>query len=111
MIKQEDAENLLQEMSTKCTNELQETEILIKKAKILQTKGKIEEAITCLREIKAKKYFIKSRSEMASLYLNYRRDRRLYISCFKEIFDQSNDDANSCIMLGDAYMNVLEVIA
>lgn len=91
-------------------NEPEEMEIMITKARILESKGKVEEAIAALSDVKSRnlKDFIRSRTAMASLYLKRKRDRRLYIGCFQEIFER-DDGVHSCIMLGDAYMAVLEV--
>lgn len=88
-----------------------EQRILIAKANQAEHRGEIEEALAILRDISSHNIdlFITSREKMANIYLKHRKDRRLYVSCYREIRDKISS-TQSCIMLGDAYMNILEVI-
>ncbi|XP_074604328.1 tetratricopeptide repeat protein 21B-like [Brevipalpus obovatus] len=104
-----EATNILDDLSNQYRGTPEEGRIMIAKAKLYESRGRIEEAISILRGISPKNgsNFLKSRQNMASLYLKHRRDRRLYISCYKEIADQDGNIGSS-LMLGDAYMNILE---
>ena len=42
---------------------------------------------------------------MAEIYLNYRKDKRMYAQCYKQIVEKS-PTAQSYILLGDAYMAI-----
>ena len=90
--------------------QLSEGRILLAKAELSEARGDIEESLAILRDISPSDLdnFIKSRDKMASLYLKYRKDRRLYASCYREILDK-NPTTLSHMLLGDAYMNILEV--
>ncbi|XP_015781277.1 tetratricopeptide repeat protein 21B-like [Tetranychus urticae] len=103
------ASDLLDKLSKNCIGTPEESKILIIKASLAQSRGNVEEALSILREVSPiyGRDFIRSREIMASLYLKHRRDRRLYISCYKDILDKYNDP-QSYLMLGDAYMNILE---
>ena len=55
-------------------------------------------------------YYIKAKEKMADIYLNYRKDKRLYASCYRELVDK-NPSPQTCLLLGDAYMSIQEVRA
>ena len=84
---------------------------MIAKANQAEHRGDIEEALSILRDISIQNIdtFIVSREKMANIYLKHRTDRRLYVSCYRDICDRV-PTIQSFVLLGDAYMNILEVI-
>ena len=53
-------------------------------------------------------YFVEAREKMADIYLNHRKDKRLYASCYRELMDK-HPSTHTCLLLGDAYMSIQEV--
>ena len=84
---------------------------LFKRAEEAEAKGSIEQSLSLLREINVtdhgKKSYIKSREKLAEMYLKYRKDKQLYISCFK-VMSEAVDSNETHLKLGDAFMNILE---
>ena len=87
-----------------------EGRIRLARAFSAENKGATDQALSVLRSITTEhgEYFVKSRERMAHIYLKYRKDRRLYASCYRDILDRVQT-TQSYLMLGDAYMNILEV--
>lgn len=105
-----EAGKLLEEVEEEFKDGPHEGRILLAQASSAENKGSLDQALTTLRAIEIKhgeEYFIESRMKMADIYLKYRKDRRLYAACFREILDQI-PTTESYLMLGDAYMNILE---
>ena len=62
----------------------EENRITIANADLSLTRGDIDGAVSMLRLIQpGKPYFIEARKKMADVYLHYRKDKRLYASCYK----------------------------
>ena len=55
--------------------------------------------------IAGKPYFVMAKEKLADIYLNYKKDRRLYAVCYRELVEQQ-PSPQTCILLGDAYMAV-----
>lgn len=53
-------------------------------------------------------YFVEAREKMASIYLNHRKDPRLYAGCYRELVEK-NPTPQTEMLLGDAYMAIQEV--
>lgn len=84
---------------------------LIKKAIESESKGSIEQCLSLLRQVTiadhGKNAYIESRTKLADMYLKYRKDKQLYISCYKEMSELVNSNETN-LNLGDAYMKILE---
>nr|XP_048692905.1 tetratricopeptide repeat protein 21A-like [Caretta caretta] len=52
-------------------------------------------------------YYTEVKEKMAQIYLQIRKDKRLYIGCYCELCEQLPSPHTS-LLLGDAYMNVQE---
>ena len=57
-----------------------------------------------------KPYFLRAKQKMADIYLTHRKDRRMYISCFRDLAEKV-PGPSTALLLGDAFMNIQEVIA
>lgn len=55
------------------------------------------------------RYYLKAKSELAHIYLHYRNDKRGFTKCYEQLVE-NHPSANSYVILGDAYMNIQEVI-
>lgn len=53
-------------------------------------------------------YFVEAREKMAHIYLNHRKDPRLYAGCYRELAEK-NPTPQTQLLLGDAYMAIQEV--
>ena len=86
----------------------QEGRLTITNAKVQVKKGEIETALTMLRNLPAENpHYNAARKVLADLYLEHRNDRRAYAACLEEVA-AANPTVASYIMLGEAYMTVME---
>ena len=73
-------------------------------------RGDLEGALATLKTVtEDKSYFLQAKQKMADIYLVHRKDRRLYISCFRDLAEKMPGPSTS-LLLGDAFMNIQEVI-
>lgn len=81
------------------------------KAEECEFKGSIEQSLSLLRQINVNDHgkgsYLKSRKRLADMYLKYRKDKNLYISCYKEM-SELVPSSESNLNLGNAFMNILE---
>ena len=71
--------------------------------------GDVNHAIETLMQIKADQpYYIQAREKLAEVYLKHRHDKKLYIKTYKELVDR-DPKPESLVILGDAYMSIMEV--
>ena len=87
----------------------EEVRVLITRSKLSATTGGVVNAIAMLKRVPiSSPSFIKARMVMADLYLNKRKDRAMYIKCYKRVVEMQEPTKTSLIALGDAYMNIQE---
>lgn len=124
--KQEESNEIIENLLDKFKGTIHEKRILIANSSIQESLGNIEDAILILKKIqytnKQKlstikdtnefnnelEFYIKSKERLANIYLKYQKDKKLYAKCYEDIleFDPSTE---SHLMLGNAYLNILEV--
>ncbi len=82
---QSEAGKLLNDLLDECKGTPDEGRILIANAQLAEARGDIETALSVLRDINIDhgEHFIRSREIMATIYLQYRKDRRLYAGCYR----------------------------
>ena len=62
----------------------EEIRISISNADLALARNDIEGALAMLRNITPDQpYFVQAREKMADIYLNHRKDKRLYTSCYR----------------------------
>jgi hypothetical protein len=62
----------------------EEVRITIANADLALGRGDVDGALTMLRNIPPEQqYFVQARIKMADIYLTHRKDRRLYVSCYR----------------------------
>ncbi|XP_012939708.1 tetratricopeptide repeat protein 21B isoform X2 [Aplysia californica] len=105
---QHEAAKVMQDAINEFQGTPEEVRILIANAELSLARGDIEMALGMLRNITADQpYFVEAREKMADIYLNHRKDKRLYASCYRELNDK-HPSTHTCLLLGDAYMSVQE---
>lgn len=62
----------------------EETRVSVANVDLLLSRNDIETALSLLKKIEpSQPYYVEAREKMASIYLNYRKDKRLYIATYK----------------------------
>lgn len=65
----------------------EEVRITIANADLALARQDVEMALGMLRNITPEQaYFVQAREKMADIYLNYRKDKRLYASCYRWLY-------------------------
>ncbi|RKO89847.1 tetratricopeptide repeat domain 21B, partial [Blyttiomyces helicus] len=86
----------------------EEDRITIANADLALERGEVDQALAVLSTIKSDAvYFIDAKSRMADIYLKFKNDRKAYARCYSEMVER-NPTIESCLLLGDAYMNIQE---
>eukprot|EP00794_Sanderia_malayensis_P003381 gene3381-3871_t len=86
----------------------EEIRVNIANADLALERNDVEQALTILRSISPEEsYFVQAREKMADIYLNYRKDKRLYASVYRELVEK-DPVPQSYLLLGDAYMKIQE---
>lgn len=84
---------------------------MIKRAEESELKGSIEQSLSLLRQVNigdhGKECYIRSRERLGEMYLKYRKDRQLYMTCYKEMSEVVGSNETH-LKLGDAFMSILE---
>ncbi|XP_034444059.1 tetratricopeptide repeat protein 21B-like [Hippoglossus hippoglossus] len=82
--------------------------VIIADADLALFRGDSEMALSMLRSICPKQpYYIQAKEKMADIYLNHRKDKKLYASCYKEIV-RKMPSCHTYLLLGDAYVTIQE---
>ncbi|XP_048165484.1 tetratricopeptide repeat protein 21B isoform X3 [Corvus hawaiiensis] len=86
----------------------EELRVVIANADLAIAQGDVEHALTMLRNITPEQpYFIQAKEKMADIYLQYRKDKKLYAACYSDLVEKL-PSAHTLLLLGDAYMNIQE---
>ncbi|KFD52697.1 hypothetical protein M513_06353 [Trichuris suis] len=103
-----EAEELLTDLSQQ-HDEDQEGQIILSQCDLLLRRNDVNKALNLLSEISSDKwYYVQARKVMADIYLTYRKDKRQYIACFKEMM-HSSPTPEIFIAAGEAYARILEM--
>ncbi|XP_041117878.1 tetratricopeptide repeat protein 21B-like [Polyodon spathula] len=71
--------------------------------------GDNELAPSVLRNITPEQpYYNQAKEKMADVYLNYRKEKGLFASCYRELVEKL-PNCHTYLLLGDAYFNIQEV--
>ncbi|XP_040560144.1 tetratricopeptide repeat protein 21B isoform X2 [Gallus gallus] len=86
----------------------EELRVMIANADLEIAQGDVEQALTMLRSITPEQpYFVQAKLKMADIYLQCRRDKKLYAACYRDLVEKL-PSAHTFLLLGDAYMNIQE---
>ncbi|XP_037998869.1 tetratricopeptide repeat protein 21B isoform X3 [Motacilla alba alba] len=86
----------------------EELRVVIANADLAIAQGDVKHALTMLRNITPEQpYFVQAKEKMADIYLQYRKDKKLYAACYSDLVEKL-PSAHTFLLLGDAYMNIQE---
>ena len=104
-----EAAKIMQDAINEFRGTSEESRVMIANANLDLSRGDTESALSNLKKIESDKpYYIQAREKMAEIYLNHRNDKRLYAQCYKDLVEKQ-PNARTKMLLGDAYMNILEI--
>ncbi|ESO93623.1 hypothetical protein LOTGIDRAFT_189817 [Lottia gigantea] len=105
---QHEAAKIMQDAINEFNGTPEEVRISIANSDLALARNDIEMALGMLRNITPDQpYFVQAREKMADIYLNHRKDKRLYAGCYRELVDKYPSPHTS-LLLGDAYMSIQE---
>ncbi|XP_077010168.1 tetratricopeptide repeat protein 21B isoform X2 [Tamandua tetradactyla] len=105
---QHEAAKVLQDAIHEFSGTSEELRVTIANADLALAQGDVERALHMLRNVTTEQpYFIEAKEKMADIYLKYRKEKMLYITCYREIAERM-PSPRSFLLLGDAYMNIQE---
>ncbi|XP_014641369.1 PREDICTED: tetratricopeptide repeat protein 21B isoform X1 [Ceratotherium simum simum] len=105
---QHEAAKVLQDAIHEFSGTSEELRVTIANADLALAQGDVERALSMLRNVTTEQpYFIEAKEKMADIYLKHRKEKMLYITCYREIAGRM-PSPRSFLLLGDAYMNIQE---
>lgn len=105
---QHEAAKVMQDAIISFSGTPEELRVTIANADLALLRGDTELALSMLRNITPEQpYYVQAKEKMADIYLNHRREKRLYASCYREMVEKL-PSPHTYLLLGDAYMNIQE---
>uniref|UniRef100_A0A665UEE5 Tetratricopeptide repeat domain 21B n=1 Tax=Echeneis naucrates TaxID=173247 RepID=A0A665UEE5_ECHNA len=105
---QHEAAKIMQDAIIEFSGTPEELRVTIANADLALLRGDTELALSMLRNITPEQpYYIQAKEKMAGIYLNHRKEKRLYASCYREMVEKL-PSPHTYLLLGDAYMNIQE---
>lgn len=81
---QHEATKTMQDAINEFKGTTEETRVSVANVDLLLSRNDIETALSLLKKIEpSQPYYVEAREKMASTYLNYRKDKRLYVATYK----------------------------
>ncbi|XP_036277766.1 tetratricopeptide repeat protein 21B isoform X3 [Pipistrellus kuhlii] len=103
-----EAAKVLQDAVHEFSGTSEELRVTIANADLALAQGDTERALSMLQNVTSEQtYFTEVKEKMADIYLKHRKDKMLYITCYREIAEIM-PSPHSFLLLGDAYMNIQE---
>lgn len=105
---QHEAAKVMQDAINEFSGTPEELRVTIANSDLALLRGDTELALTMLRNITPEQpYYIQAKEKMADIYLNHRKEKRLYASCYRELVEKM-PSPHTYILLGDAYIKIQE---
>ncbi|KAE8595622.1 hypothetical protein XENTR_v10015818 [Xenopus tropicalis] len=105
---QHEATKIIQDAINEFGGTPEEIRIVVANADMAIGKGDVEMALNMLRGITpSQPYYSEVKQKMAQIYLFNRKDKKLYIGCYRDLCEQLPGPHTS-VLLGDALMNIQE---
>ncbi|XP_066543938.1 tetratricopeptide repeat protein 21B isoform X2 [Amia ocellicauda] len=105
---QHEAAKVMQDAINEFSGTPEELRVTIANADLALLRGDTELALNMLRNITPEQpYYIQAKEKMADIYLNHRKEKRLYASCYRDLVEKL-PSSHTYLLLGDAYMNIQE---
>ncbi|XP_073097695.1 tetratricopeptide repeat protein 21B isoform X1 [Manis javanica] len=103
---QHEAAKVLQDAIHEFSGTPEELRVTVADADLALAQGDVDRALSVLRNVTAEQpYFIEAKMKMADIYLKHRKEKMLYITCYREIAERM-PSPRSFLLLGDAYMSI-----
>ncbi|XP_061443855.1 tetratricopeptide repeat protein 21A [Rhineura floridana] len=103
-----EATKIMQDAINEFNGTSEEIRVTVANVDLALSKGEVDLALTMLRNITPNQpYYTEVKEKMAQIYLQVRKDKRLYIGCYCELCENMPSPHTS-LLLGDAYMNIQE---
>ncbi|KAL4636202.1 tetratricopeptide repeat protein 21B [Arapaima gigas] len=105
---QHEAAKVMQDAINEFMGTSEELRVTIANADLALLRGDTELALSMLRNVTPEQpYYIQAKEKMADIYLNHRKEKRLYASCYRDLVEKL-PSPHTYLLLGDAYMNIQE---
>ncbi|XP_068186204.1 tetratricopeptide repeat protein 21B [Antennarius striatus] len=105
---QHEAAKVMQDAINEFSGTPEELRVTIANADLALLRGDTQLALSMLRNITPDQpYYIQAKEKMGEIYLNHRKDKRLYASCYREMVEKL-PSPHTYLLLGDAYINIQE---
>ncbi|XP_047136983.1 tetratricopeptide repeat protein 21B isoform X1 [Hydra vulgaris] len=105
---QHEATKTIQDAMNEFSGTPEEIKVTLANADFAVLRGDIDQALTLMRQIEPEQsYYLQAREKMANVYLKHRKDKKLFISVYRELVDKK-PNTESFLLLGDAYMSIQE---
>ncbi|KAM4605930.1 tetratricopeptide repeat protein 21B-like [Polymixia lowei] len=105
---QHEATLVMQDAIKKFRGTAEEIRVTLANVDLALAKSNLDTALDILRDIApGQSHYIEARQKMADIYLVHRRDKKLYIACYREIREVL-PALQSSLLLGEAYMKIQE---
>ena len=104
----QEASRIMNEAMSEFQGTVEEIRITVSQADLALARGEVDTALGILRAISpAQPYYLAAREKMANIYLHYRKDKKMFAQCYREVVEKS-PSPQSYLLLGDAYMSITE---
>ena len=104
----QEASRIMNEAMSEFMGTVEELRITVANADLALSKGEVDSALNILRAITpSQPYYLQAREKMANIYLHYRKDKKMFAQCYREVVEKS-PSPQSYLLLGDAYMSITE---
>ncbi|XP_041662255.1 tetratricopeptide repeat protein 21B [Cheilinus undulatus] len=105
---QHEAAKVMQDAINEFSGTPEELRVTIANADLALLRGDTELALSMLRNITPEQpYYIQAKEKMGDIYLNHRKEKRLYASCYREMVEKL-PSPHTYLLLGDALINIQE---
>ncbi|XP_074168694.1 tetratricopeptide repeat protein 21A isoform X4 [Rhinolophus sinicus] len=103
-----EATKVMQDAINEFSGTPEEIRVTIANVDLALSKGNVDMALSMLRNVTPQQpCYTEAKEKMASIYLQTRKDVRLYIGCYRELCEHLPGPHTS-LLLGDAFMNIQE---
>ena len=104
----QETSRIMNEAMSEFQGTVEEIRITVSQADLALARGEVDTALGILRAISpAQPYYLAAREKMANIYLHYRKDKKMFAQCYREVVEKS-PSPQSYLLLGDAYMSITE---
>ncbi|KAJ1480809.1 hypothetical protein T484DRAFT_1668725 [Baffinella frigidus] len=104
-----EATKIIQDARAEFQGSTVSSQIIIVDAEISLKRGDVQSALVLLKSVsRGDPYYLKARVATASIHLNHRNNKKLYIRAYEDLVDAEKPTISTVCMLADAYMRLQE---